>query len=60
MFPEDEIEGNIKTRGKPKLTSSPEGPHMKCFVIYLDCHVAKTNKQRRCAGNNCAIVSRYI
>ena len=32
--------------------------YIKCFVIYLDFHIAKTNKQRRRAGNNCSIVSR--
>ena len=31
---------------------------IKCFVIYLDFHIAKTNKQRLREGNNCAIVSR--
>ena len=36
----------------------PEGPYIKCFVICLDFHIAKTNKQRRPVGNNCAIVSR--
>ena len=39
----------------------PEGPYIKCFVIYLDFplnnHIEK-NKQRRRAGNNCSIVSR--
>ena len=39
----------------------PEGPYIKCFVMYLDFllnnRIAKTNKQRRRAGNNCAIVS---
>ena len=33
-------------------------PETKCFVIYLDFHTAKTKKQRRREGNNCAIVSR--
>ena len=28
---------------------------MKCFVIYLDFHIAKTKKQRRRAGNNCTL-----
>ena len=42
------------SRDKSKF---PEGPYIKCFVIYLDFHIAKTKKQRR-AGNNCAIVSR--
>ena len=23
---------------------NPEGPYIKCFVIYLDFHIAKTNK----------------
>ena len=53
----DEVEGHIRTRGKIKLTSFPERPYIKCFVIYLDLplnnHIAKTNKQRRRAGNNC-------
>ena len=38
----------------------PEGPYIKCFVMYLDFllnnRIAKTNKQRRRAGNNCAII----
>ena len=38
-------------------TKFPEGPYIKCFVIYLDFHIAKTNKQRRRTGNDCAIVS---
>ena len=60
LISRDEVEGNIRTRGKTKLF--PSGPHIKCFVIYLDFplnnHIAKTNKERRCAGNNCATVSR--
>ena len=43
----------------------PKGPYIKCFVIYLHNHTAKTNKQRRAgvcanvsAGNNCVIVFR--
>ena len=56
----DEVEGNIRTRGKTKLTSFPRDHTLS--VIYLDFpsnnHIAKTNKQRRRAGNNCAIVSR--
>ena len=35
----------------------PESPYIKCFVICLEfplnSHIAKTNKQRRRAGNNC-------
>ena len=64
VFPEspdvsrDEVEGNIRTRGKTKLTSFPRDHILKCFVICLHCHIAKTNKQRRRADNNCAIVSR--
>ena len=32
------MEGNIRTRGKTKLTSFPRDHtlHCKCFVIYLD------------------------
>ena len=41
----EEVEGNIRTRGKTKLNQFPEGPYIKCFVIYLDFHIAKTNKQ---------------
>ena len=51
----DEVEGNISTLGKTKLF--PSGPYIKCFVIYLDFHIPKTNKQRLRAGKNCAIVS---
>ena len=61
----DEVEGNITTGGKTKLTSFPEGACIKCFVIYLDFplnnHMAKNSKNKqtkRRAGNNCAIVSR--
>ena len=58
----DEVEGNIATRGKTKLTSFQRGPYIKCFVIYLDSplnnHIAKANKQRQRAGNNGVIVSR--
>ena len=43
-------------------TSSREtselGPCIKCFVIYLDFHIAKPNKQGQRRGNNYAIVSR--
>ena len=42
----------------PRETVSFEGPYIKCFVIYLDFLIAKANKQRRRAGNNCGIVSR--
>ena len=62
---------NVRSRGKqlvlfsreswcfPKLTSLPRNHALSVrFVIYLDFHIAKTNKQRRRAGNNCAIVSR--
>ena len=42
----DEVKGNIRTRGKTKLTR-----HIKCFVIYfnfpLSNHRARTNKQRQ-------------
>ena len=48
---------NIKTWGKTKLTSFPRD-HTLSVLLYLDFYVAKTNKQRRRAGNNCAIVSR--
>ena len=48
---------DIRTQGKTKLTSFPRD-HTLCFVIYLDFHIAKTNKQRLRTGNNCAIVSR--
>ena len=58
----DEIEGNIRTRGKTKLTSFQRNHTLSVFFIYLDFplnnHIAKTSKQRRRAGNNCAIVSR--
>ena len=45
----DEVKGNIRTRGKTKLTSFPRDLIIKCFVIYLEFplnnHIAKTNKQ---------------
>ena len=59
MFPETKSRETLELEG-------PEGPYIKCFVIYLDFplnnHIAKTNKERRHAGNNCAIVfwSGYI
>ena len=56
----DEVEGNIRTRGKTKLTSFPRDHTLS--VIYLDFpsnnRIAKTNKQRRRAVNNCSFVSR--
>ena len=56
MFPE------TKSRLTSGLEGNPEGPYIKCFVMYLDFllynHIAKTNKQRRRAGNDCAIVCR--
>ena len=51
----DEVEGNIRTRGKTKLTSFPRD-HTLDFPT--NNRIAKTNKQRLRAGNNCAIVSR--
>ena len=51
MFPET----NISTRaGKTEPTSFPRD-HTLSVLLY---HIAKTNKYRRRAGNNCAIVSR--
>ena len=38
MFPETKSREN-------KTNWFPEGPYIKCFVIYLDFHIAKTNKQ---------------
>ena len=35
----------------------PEGPYIKCFVIYLDFHVAKTKKQRRRAATTTQLYS---
>ena len=54
--PRDEV-GKHRDSGENKTNYFPEGPYIKCFVIYLDFHIAKTKKQRRRAGNNCAIVS---
>ena len=42
---QDEVEGNIRTRGKTKLTTFPKGPYIKCFVIYLDLPSTITAKQ---------------
>ena len=42
------VEGNIRSRGTTKTNSFPEGPYIKCFVIYLDFpfnNHSKTNKQ---------------
>ena len=49
MFPREEVEANIRTRRKIKPTEFPEGPYIKCFVMYLDFplynHIAiQTNK----------------
>ena len=30
--------GNIRTRGKTKLTGFPEGTDSECFVIFLDVY----------------------
>ena len=54
--------GKHQDSREKKTNYFPEGPYIKCFVTYLDfplnSHIAKRNKQRRRAGNNCAIVSR--
>ena len=45
---QDEVEGNIRTRGKTKLTSFPRDHTLNVLLLYLDFplnnHVAKTNK----------------
>ena len=46
MFPETK---NIRTRGKTKLTDSPSGSDIKCFVIFLDFHF---NSNKRITGAN--------
>ena len=50
--------GKHQNSRENKTNQFPEGPCIKCFVIYLDFHMAKTNKQRQRVGNNCAVVSR--
>ena len=42
----DEVEGNIRTQGKTNLNQFPEGPHIKCFVIYIQTFMQQnqTNK----------------
>ena len=55
MFPETKS-GKHQDSRENKTNQFPEGPYIKCFVIYLDFHISK--KKRRRAGNNCAIVSR--
>ena len=57
MFLETESRETSDLR-ENKTNQFPEGPYIKCFVIYLDFYIAKTSKQRRRAGNNCAIVFR--
>ena len=39
----------IRTRGRTKLTGFPEGPDIKCFVIFLDFHF---NSNKRITGEN--------
>ena len=41
MLPETK---SMKTSGLEGKQNLPEGPYIKCFVIYLDFHIAKTNK----------------
>ena len=41
----DEVEGNIRTRGKTKLTSFPRDHTLRVLLSnYLDFPIAKTNK----------------
>ena len=48
----------VLTRGKPKLTSFlSDHTYTLSVLYYLDFHIAGTNKQRRRASNDCAIVS---
>ena len=58
LFSRESCRGKHQDSRENKTNKFPEGPCIKCFVIYLDFHITKTNKQRRRAGNNCAIVSR--
>ena len=42
------VEGNIRTQRENETKQFPEGPYIKCFVIYLDFpfnNHSKTNKQ---------------
>ena len=51
MYGLDFVSGNIRTRGKRKLTGFPRDHALSVFVIYLDFllnnHIAKANKQLR-------------
>ena len=58
LFSRESCRGKHQDSRENKTNKFPEGPCIKCFVIYLDFHITKTNKQRRRAGNNCAIVPR--
>ena len=50
MFPREKSRETSGLEGKQNQLF-PDGPYIKCFVIYLDFHlnnhIAKTNKQRR-------------
>ena len=43
----DEIEGNIRTRGKTKLTSFPRDHALSVLYFPLDNHIIKKKKRRR-------------
>ena len=51
MFPKHQDSKENKTN------QFPEGPDVKCFVVYLDFSVSNRSKTSG-AGNNCGIVSR--
>ena len=40
----DFVSGNIRTRGKKKTNWFPEGPDIKCFVIYLAFHFSSNKR----------------
>ena len=48
---QDEVEGIIRTRRENKTNWFPEGPDIKCFVIFLDFHF-KSNKRITGANQN--------
>ena len=51
MFSETKLRETSRSQGKTKLpvTGLPEGPDIKCFVIFLDFHF---NSNKRITGVN--------
>ena len=50
----DFVSGNIRTSRENKTNWFPEGPDIKCFVIFLDFHF-KSNKRITGVNQNCRL-----